>query len=547
MSAILAILLMLSGAIAFVPHAYAQVPADAVQANPLSISLNYPAYGPGYTFTAYVDVINVVDLFAFQAGFYFNATALQVVSVADGGFLTNGGVDPTLAFPGSIDNVAGVVNAYGWTLLDVSKAKTGSGHLLTVVMKINPTLSPPYTDGFPGGPIVMMHFTETPHDPAQTKLLWTDGATDISPIPSHLYDGSFTLSVTPHDPIALFTVSPPPPNYVGDLLSFDGSGSTPGWNGYANVPIVNYQWNFGDGNITNTAGPMVTHSYGAAGGYTITLVVTDADGRVSTPYPKDIAILVRPSGCVLDVFTQKWRYIDPFHFNVTQGKGPNLPADMFRPGDYVELFVTTVYNGDPVANQLVAFEVFGLGPGNHFTGQAVTNEFGLGEFDFRIQWPTTGVEDEFGAWTVVVTWEVGNNTAPYKSITQTDTLTFNVGWGLWSSDFKTDLASYHKGDTVTVTYKLHNDYGVDINALNTVTLYDDLGVPIAFNFQQWTNLHPGITSVTITLVIPEWAFVGTGTAKGDEFSTWPSLSGIATGPEQLWVFGIAHTIQPADP
>jgi hypothetical protein len=550
MSAILAILLMLSGALV-IPQAFAVPPAaDAVEANPLTINWEYPTHVPGETFTAYVDVVNVQGLFAFQVGFYFNPAVLQVVpgSVVEGGFLSNGGVDATLAFPGSIDNVAGVVKVYGWTLQDKLLSKTGSGHLMQVTMKIKNTLWPPYSGTFPGTPVVLMHFTQTNLDPAKLKLIYQDGVSEI-PVTA-LHDGSFTLYVTPHGPTAYFVVSPVPPNYVGDPLNFDGSGSTPGWNGYASVPIVDWYWVFGDGNTEHDAAATTTHAFGLPGGYVISLVVTDADGRLSAPYERSINILVRPTGCVLDVYTQNWRYIDPYTYDqVLQGKGPYLPAEMFRPGDLVQLFVNTIYNGDPVAYQFVAYEVTDAQGNVVLTGNAMTNAAGLAEIDFRIPWPQTSDPwlPIFGTWNVVVTWEIGKNLGqPPYAWTQNDTMSFHVGWGVWSSDLTTDKASYLKGETVVVSYKIHNDYLIPINVLTTAVLYDDLMVPIGMNFAEH-DFNPGVTDVSLSIVIPVWAFVGTGTVKANEYSTWPSAYGIAFGPEQVAVFGINHTFLPADP
>jgi len=219
-------------------------------------------------------------------------------------------------------------------------------------------------------------------------MIYNDGVSEITPLPQNIHDGTFELFVTPVPPVALFVITPPPPNYVGDPELFDATSSTPGWNGYANVPIVNYNWDFGDGNVTNTATPITSHTYTLAGTYTITLIVTDADGRVSAPYPLTKTDITRPSGCVLDVFTQKWRYIDPIYLDpVQQGKGPGLPAELFRPGDLVQLYATTIYNGDPVQGQLVAYEVHDNNGFLVLAGVARSDANGLAEYDFRIPWP----------------------------------------------------------------------------------------------------------------------------------------------------------------
>ena len=45
-----------------------------------------------------------------------------------------------------------------------------------------------------------------------------------------------------------------------------------------NSPVANYNWNFGDGNITSTSQPTITHIYGQAGTYLPTLSITTIEG-----------------------------------------------------------------------------------------------------------------------------------------------------------------------------------------------------------------------------------------------------------------------------
>ena len=67
------------------------------------------------------------------------------------------------------------------------------------------------------------------------------------------------------DPVASFTFS------ATDLaVDFDGSGSTD------DGTIVSWDWDFGDGN--SSSGETVSHTYPAAGTYTVNLMVTDDEG-----------------------------------------------------------------------------------------------------------------------------------------------------------------------------------------------------------------------------------------------------------------------------
>jgi protocatechuate 3,4-dioxygenase beta subunit len=62
--------------------------------------------------------------------------------------------------------------------------------------------------------------------------------------------------------------------YVGDVVSFDGSGSYD-----PDGTIVSYEWNFGDGETDS--GVIVTHEYASEGTYIVNLAVTDNGGLTS--------------------------------------------------------------------------------------------------------------------------------------------------------------------------------------------------------------------------------------------------------------------------
>ena len=73
----------------------------------------------------------------------------------------------------------------------------------------------------------------------------------------------------PKGPTAV--ISGPDQADAGQLLTYDGSGSTAG-----DTPIVSYNWNMGDGAILS--GVTVQYTYNTAGSYTIQLTVTDQAG-----------------------------------------------------------------------------------------------------------------------------------------------------------------------------------------------------------------------------------------------------------------------------
>ena len=134
------------------------------------------------------------------------------------------------------------------------------------------------------------------------KWSWGDGTAQTStsnPVTSHTFNSAATFLVTLNvtdsqnlwsttqkpvpvspltPPVASFTFTPNP-TWIRANTTFDASASTPGWNGTGYPPIVNYNWNFGDGTAAvNTANPVTYHKFTALGNFTTVLTVTDSRG-----------------------------------------------------------------------------------------------------------------------------------------------------------------------------------------------------------------------------------------------------------------------------
>jgi len=88
-------------------------------------------------------------------------------------------------------------------------------------------------------------------------------------------------------PTADFTWTPLNP-LAGALATFNASASTP--NGGT---IVSYRWDFGDGNVTTVADPIILHSYAAYGTYSVNLTVTDSEG-LSDSVTKPVTVIAYP-------------------------------------------------------------------------------------------------------------------------------------------------------------------------------------------------------------------------------------------------------------
>jgi hypothetical protein len=183
------------------PRAHAApTPAEAIVANVGSTVITSPPFDTnltltnataqvGYTFWAYVDVINVQGLWTYGVGFTFDNTSLNVIQTQNGGFF------PTTQFflNSSADNAHGILPAVGGT--DANPAgHSGSGHLIKVEFNV----TKPFSDGSPGHEVFLMNFTTELSSLAQTSLVYNDTATDITPAyPSGFYNGYFTLTIVP--------------------------------------------------------------------------------------------------------------------------------------------------------------------------------------------------------------------------------------------------------------------------------------------------------------------------------------------------------------
>jgi hypothetical protein len=85
-------------------------------------------------------------------------------------------------------------------------------------------------------------------------------------------NGTIQFAIPPYGPKSSFTATPEAAN-VGQAIAFNGSTSTPGWNGTLIMPIIEYRWDFGDGNKITTSTSTVFHSFSSPGIYYITLTV----------------------------------------------------------------------------------------------------------------------------------------------------------------------------------------------------------------------------------------------------------------------------------
>jgi len=247
-------------------------------------------------------------------------------------------------------------------------------------------------------------------------------------------------------------------------------------------------------------------------------------------------------GLMIDVYTQ---YPDPFG-----GQGLNETSDMFEPQATVTLFAKLTYNADPVQNKEVVFQVVGGGgtcedPENttgyvNFTRVATTNADGVAYIEFGIPWPCSPAECEeiFGVWTVVAK-------ATVREMTTEDWLWFKVNWLVMDLTVTPKATEFKKGEDAnfTVTFCTFRLQPKDV--LITLTIYDDLGVPVGTTSIWITVGNEDIvwctsncTEIELNIPLPKWAFAGEGTIYVNALTDWPFNCGVPVCPEASETFAI---------
>jgi hypothetical protein len=209
-------------------------------------------------------------------------------------------------------------------------------------------------------------------------------------------------------------------------------------------------------------------------------------------------------------------------------------SDAYGPQQEVCICALVTYNGEPVENKLVAFEIRDPADGFVAFRSAATGPDGIACVSFRIPWTGATAEDLFGAWLVIATVDIAEEVVM-------DKMRFRFGYLVNIADIDLTPTSLYKLDTLGVTVTLANIAFTPKDVVLAVVLYDEVGVPIN-QFAAPLTVDPvGMVAPVINLVIPSWAFVGVGTAYVNVFDTYPSLGGTPMCPEGSENFVILNT------
>jgi len=349
--------------------------------------------------------------------------------------------------------------------------------------------------------------------------------------------------ITVIQPTAAFTWLPGV-IYPSDVVTFDATASAGGFDGNSITNITAYQWDFGDGSPVANLTATPTHSYVLAGPYLVTLTIfTDISGSPDPAYVRTAAVshllVVYPkaTGRDIDLFTDLWRYpgygpIPDNLIGLKPGAANGSQVESYSPQDLVCLYAKLTYNGEPICYKEVEFEIDG--PWNSFQNitiyrQAMTNGSGIAEICFRIPWadiPQHAEAITFGYWSILAKASVAN-------VEISDWHFFLVHWMVQITQETVSPNPVFELGTLTVTVYVFNYALTPRNFTYTATLYDELNVPVGSAYLCVTNAPPGASGpYSVTINIPEWAYVGVGTVYKNIFTNLPWLCGTCWSPEQ---------------
>ena len=366
-------------------------------------------------------------------------------------------------------------------------------------------------------------------DPSQVALTLTVANTQYTGLPPP----------TPYGPTAIIS-SPINNAFVlqGTPIALDGSASTGGFVNPNFLPITSYAWTINGAGIVNlqlngaTPGSVTPT---IAGDLSVSLTVT-ATG--ATPPTSTQAVTVHvyapATGLAIDLYTQNG------------GAGPNAPSDAFGPQQNVLLYANVTYNGAPVAQKDVAFQINDKNGNLVDVRTARTDANGQAVSSYRLPWPDVNPDNTFGTWTINATVSVSQQTA-------VDNTSFTFNYLLKTTAVATlvypsnaPASSFARAGS-TSTGQMEVQISVrNIASLTAytgrvvITLSDEANVPVAVITETITVPAGATHTDAQTLTIPHYAFVGQAKAYVDVLTNLPSVGGVPYCPEAATPFSITQ-------
>jgi len=312
-----------------------------------------------------------------------------------------------------------------------------------------------------------------------------DGTSSTVQRPNHAYthQGNYTVTLTVTDSdgisdtdslyVEVLNVRPiadaggPKNVFEGTLVTFDGSNS---WDTPSDLPLLTYEWDFGDGSSTNASkdNKVVAHEYAEAGVYVVRLVVKD-DDWTSSNFAYMESSLITITGAAEGNGTVML-YYDLYGGNHSENGSSNNSSSGpisiywdFGDGSFAKgANATHTYDEDGVyVVTLIVSDAFGAMSVHHIfvtvLNSAPTAEAGpdvVGEEDEKITF--TGLGSDPGGGPVTYSWDFGDG---------------------WKGGGQVVNHSYTKQGVYTVTLSVSDSHGLTDSDTCNVTVNNV--VPVA--------------------------------------------------------------------
>ncbi len=512
---VIALLMAMSLPIATINIPGVKAQSVAVYLDPATI--NGPPPDVGQTFVVTAKVSDVTE----ACGSYkitemtWDPAVLELESVVVGTWFDSLPTGTTLQWlAGDIDNTLGTWTGAGHAVIGEIGA-TGSGDLVYCTFRVKA-----YTQGID---ITLETLLSTP-SPVRNPIAHTDaGATFVC------------LPGSPRGPTAVFTPADGAFFTDGETIQLDASASTGGSDGLNNIPIENYAWeiDFGDdGSVDYTFGG-VTASFpadlpGSSAiqiGITLTVTTGANPGQPESATVEHVVTLQpAPTGLAIDIYTGT---NNPILYGVWiggEGSGElGAVSETFGPQELVTLNAIVTYNGAPVVNKMVRFDIYNNEGALIGTRTATSGADGEATVDFRLPWEGQTADAKIGLWNASATVEVSQEVT-------SDYVEFIFDYLLEIVDVETldtsDVAQVEFARDAQVKVKItfgSNMLFATLPVQGTMVTYDIADVPVIQYVAETTVVAGSTNYVANAQTVPTWAFVGQATVYANALT--PSGSG----------------------
>jgi uncharacterized repeat protein (TIGR02543 family) len=466
----------------------------------------------GETINLTLRVKNVAHLWGWSISMVWDPLVLQLVNVTEGPFLSSVGQTLFIGhFPGS-----GVLREQNAVLLTPDSAN-GTGDLAIFTFKIV---------GY-GQTNVTLTSSMLISPPTPTNY-W------LNPIILHSVTGAFVNVAAPpvSSPTAKFDLSSGGICYVGDLVTLDASSSLPGydtlpWGHGTSNAIAQYTWSvdFGnDGTVDQVLYGEVVDlivPYSCTASITLTVTAPDTYSPTDPVYQATasvtnlLQVVARPTKANIDVFTELGGY------------SANMSSDAYAPQELVIIYGLVTYNDAPVVGKDVVFEIFSSDGSQVYYRSARTDDEGIATIEFRLPWLDVNPEILMGNWTIIGNVDV-------SEVVVSDTCPFYFGYVVTIDSVETfdnnnvSSNNFAREHNLYANVTVNNIRRTAMPTIITLTVYDPSSVPIAVAYIDTSISAEGTITVTASLTIPKWAFVGLGKIF---VNVYESSSGLPYCPE----------------